>query len=139
MLALYTTTTTDQDVLANGLLDFNTNVVQNYCTCALSHVAGSTTIDIKRFGVYLVSVNVDVTPTAAGDIAIQLLDNGVAVQGATSGITGVAATRATLSFTSLVKVMKSCPGLIDNQSNLQVALTNAGTVNNASMTVVQVA
>ena len=86
--ALTAVNTTDQAVVADGLLTFATNSVLN--GCSIEHVAGSNAVRLLKRGLYQVSVNVDLTPTAAGDIAIQLLNNGVVVPGALATITGAA-------------------------------------------------
>lgn len=132
--ALEAVTTTDQVLVADGLLNFETNTVLT--GCSIAHVAGSNTVRLLKRGLYQVSVNVDVAPTAAGEIAIQLLNNGVAVPGALATVTGVAATTANLTFTALVRVLLSCC-TIDNTGSLQVQITAAGTVSNANIVVVK--
>lgn len=44
-------------------------------------------------GLYLVTLNADITPTAAGDIGLNLLRNGVAVPGAEATVTGATGDR----------------------------------------------
>jgi hypothetical protein len=132
--ALEAVTTTDQVVVSDGLLNFDTNTVLS--GCSITHIAGSNTVRIGKRGLYMVAVNVDLTPTAAGDIAIQLLNNGVAVPGALATVTGAAGDTYSLAFTALVRVLPSCCA-IDNTSNLQVQVTAAGTVTNANIVVVK--
>ena len=134
--ALEAVTTTDQVVVADGLLNFATNTVLS--GCSIGHVEGSNAVRLLKRGLYQVSVNVDVAPTAAGEIAIQLLNNGVAVPGALATVTGVAATTDNLAFTALVRVLPSCCA-IDNTGSLQVQITAAGTVSNANIVVVKLA
>lgn len=139
MALLNTVNTASQTVLANGFLTFATNEVKQGCNCRISHVAGSNTIELNGAGVYLVTVNADVAPTGAGLISMQLLRNGVLVNGAIASVTGVAATTENLSFTTLVKVLCcSCPDVVNNQASLQVRLTAPATVTNVSATVVRV-
>ena len=132
--ALEAVTTTAQTVVADGLLTFETNTVLS--GCSITHIAGSNTVKLGKRGLYLVSVGVDLSPTAAGDIAIQLLNNGVAVPGALATVTGAAGDTYNLAFTTLVRVLPSCCA-IDNTSNLQVQVTAAGTVTNANIVVVK--
>lgn len=138
MAYLNTINTATQNLLADDFLAFTSNNVHG-CECSIRHTAGSNTIELRGNGVYLVTVNADVAPTAAGLISIQLLRNNFVIAGAESSVTGVAATTAALSFTTLVKVMRSCPNVIDNTANLQVQITAPASVTNASITVVRVA
>ena len=132
--ALNAVNTTDQAVVADGLLTFATNSVLT--GCSIEHVAGGNAVRLLKRGLYQVSVNVDLSPTAAGDIAIQLLNNGVVVPGAAATVTGAAGDTYSLAFTALVRVLPSCC-VIDNTSNLQVQVTAAGTVTNANIVVVK--
>ena len=134
--ALEAVTTTNQVLVADGLLNFATNTILT--GCSIAHVAGSNAIRLLKRGLYQVSVNVDVAPTAAGAIAIQLLNNGVAVPGALATVTGVVATTNNLAFTALVQILPSCCA-IDNTGSLQVQITAAGTVSNANIVVVRMA
>lgn len=132
--ALEAVNTTAQTVVADGLLTFETNTVLS--GCSITHIAGSNTVKLGKRGLYMVAVNVDLSPTAAGDIAIQLLNNGVAVPGALATVTGAAGDTYSLALTALVRVLPSCC-VIDNTSNLQVQVTAAGTVTNANIVVVK--
>lgn len=139
MAVLNTVNTASQTVLADGFLALATNEVKQGCNCRIVHVAGSNTIELNGAGVYLVTVNADVVPTDAGLITMQLLRNGVVVNGAEATVTGVAATVENMSFTTLVRVLCcSCPDVVNNQANLQIQLTAPATVTNVSATVVRV-
>lgn len=135
--ALETTVTADQAVVANGLIEFDTNNVLT--GCSIQHAAGSNTVAIICHGLYQVAANVDIDPSAAGDITVQLLNNGVVVPGAEATITGAAADTYSVAFSALLKVLKSCPCVIDNTANLQVQITGAATVKNANLLVVKLA
>ena len=87
----------------------------------------------------MVNVNADVVPAAAEPITLQLLNNGEVVPGAEATITGVAADSAHVAFTTLIRVLKSCPCVIDNRASLQVQLTEAGTISNANIVAVKLA
>lgn len=128
-----------QTVTANGFITFSIN---NLLTgTAIKHTAGSTSVSLVR-GLYLVSVNADIVPTAAGDIGIQLLSTtestSAVINGAQSVVTGAVDTAANVGFTTLVRVLPSCCA-VNNSTSIQVQATAAGTVNNASLSVVKMA
>ena len=130
--ALTTVATAAQTVAANGFVNFPTN---NLLTgVAIGH---NTTVNLLR-GLYLVTLNADVTPTAAGDIGLQLIRNGVAVPGAEATVTGATGDTYNVSFATLIRVLPSCC-VINNNSMLQVQATAAGTITNASLSVVKMA
>lgn len=133
--ALNTISSATQTLAANGYIEFaNNNVLTGV---AITHLPGSTSISLTR-GLYMVMANADVTPTAAGDIAVQLANNGVAVSGAKGSVTGASDTMYNIGFTAIVKVLPSCCA-INNNASLQVQLTAAGSVSNASVSVVKLA
>ena len=126
-----------QTLAADGYVDFDTNRLLT--GCSVQHAAGSNTVNIISHGLYAVSVNADITPTAADPITLQLLNNGETVPGAEATITGVAGDTAHVAFTTLIRVLKSCPCVIDNRASLQVQLTEAGTISNANIVAVKLA
>lgn len=135
--ALDAVTVPSQTLAADGYVDFETNRV---CTgCSVQHVAGSNTVNLINHGLYLVSVNADILPAAADPITLQLLNNGEAVPGAEATITGVVGDTAHVAFTTLVRVLKSCPCVIDNRASLQVQITEAANVSNANIVAVKLA
>ena len=130
-----------QTVVADGYLVYDTKAVSgcnSCCSQGILFTAGSNTITLRKAGTYLVTVNANVTPTAAGDISLRLVKNGVAVPGASATATGVAATTFPTSFTTLITVLPSCKA-INNVASLQVQLTAAGTVTSTSFTAVKIA
>lgn len=136
MALLNTINDTTQNILANGLVSFASNEIKRGCT--INHVTGGNAIELNGAGIYLVSVNADVAPTNAGLISMQLLRNSDPVDGALATVTGVAGDTVNLSFTTLVKVLQSCPCIIDNDATLQVQLTAPATVSNVSATIIRV-
>lgn len=121
--ALTTVATAAQTVAANGFVGFPTN---NLLTgVSIKHTAGSTSVNLIQ-GLYLVTLNADITPTAAGDIGLNLLRNGVAVPGAEATVTGATGDTYNISFATLLRVLPSCC-VIDNNAALQVQATAAGT------------
>ena len=130
-----------QTVVADGYLVYDTKAVSgcnSCCSQGILFTAGSNTITLRKAGTYLVTVNANVTPTAAGDISLRLVKNGVAVPGASATATGVAATNFPASFTTLITVLPSCKA-INNVASLQVQLTATGTVTSTSFTAVKIA
>ena len=130
-----------QTVVADGYLVYDTKAVSgcnSCCSQGILFTAGSNTITLRKAGTYLVTVNANVTPTAAGDISLRLVKNGVAVPGASATATGVAATTFPTSFTTLITVLPSCKA-INNVASLQVQLTATGTVTSTSFTAVKIA
>lgn len=135
--ALDAVTVPSQTLAADGYIDFETNRV---CTgCSVQHVAGSNTVNLINHGLYLVSVNADIVPATAEPITLQLLNNGETVPGAEATITGVASDSAHVAFTTLIRVLKSCPCVIDNRVSLQVQITEAANVSNANIIAVKLA
>ena len=73
-----------------------------------------------------------------GDIGLRLVRNGVAVPGAEATVTGATGDTYNISFATLIRVLPSCC-VINNNSELQVQATAAGTISNASLSVVRLA
>lgn len=132
---LNTIATAEQTVAANGFLQFPTNAVSG--GSSIAHTAGSTMTTLG-YGLYLVAVNADLTPTAAGDIGLQLVRNGVAVPGAEATVTGATGDTYNVGFTTLLVVRRSCCA-VNNNAALQVQATAAGTISNASLSVIRLA
>lgn len=135
--ALDAVTVPSQTLTADGYVDFESNRLQT--GCSVQHVAGSNTVNLINHGLYLVSVNADIVPATAEPITLQLLNNGETVPGAEATITGVAADSAHIAFTTLIRVLKSCPCVIDNRASLQVQITEAANISNANIVVVKLA
>lgn len=128
-----------QSVAANAFVSFPIN---NLLTgVAIKHPAGSSSVSLIR-GLYLVSVNADVVPAAAGNVGLQLLSTtestSSVINGAESVVTGVADTAVNISFTTLVRVRPSCCA-VNNTTSLQVQATAAATINRAAISVVKLA
>lgn len=108
---LYTYSITDQTVLTDGILSFNVNGVLTGCT--VSHTAGTGAINLNRAGYYLVHFNGSFSAASTeGDVVVQLLANGIAVDGATAAATDQ--TEGNLAFTTIVRVLPNCCAVQDN-------------------------
>ena len=132
--ALDASTGVGQVLAANENVSFNINNVLT--GCSIVHATGDETVKLLNRGLYQVSFNADVEPDAAGDIALQLLNNGGDVGGAVATVTGVAGDVYSVAFTALIRVLPSCCA-VNNAVNLQVQISAAGTVTNAHITVIK--
>lgn len=77
-----------------------------------TEIQGAATIAINKCGVYKISVNANVTPSAAGTASIQMEKNGALVDNAISQCTAEADTEYALAFTTIVQVPNNntnCP------------------------------
>ena len=133
-------TNSAQTVVAEGVVNFNNN---NPLTgCSVCHAAGSSTVQIVKPGLYLVTVNADAatTATAGGTITLQLFNNGILVPGATATETTTADTSiVSLAFSTIIRVLNSC-SCVNNQTNLTVVNTGVEvTLSNANVVVVKLA
>lgn len=135
--------TNAQTLAANDYVEFTSannitgkNVVFN---------AGTSPINLKAPGLYLVLVNANLLGTAAGNVTLQLTDNGNAVTGANATVTTADGSNYAASFSSIIQVTPSgcCCNCINpnvNTSNLQLqVLTTGVTVQNAAITIVKIA
>lgn len=135
--ALSTVTTAAQTVAADGVLNFTTNDILT--GCSIQHTAGGNTAQINCQGLYQVAFNADFQPTGAGDVTMQLYNNGVAVPGAEATVTAATGDTYHVAFVKLIKVLKSCPCIINNTASLQVQVSAAATVTNANLSIVKLA
>lgn len=132
---LVTTAVNAQDVLIDGLIEFAVNNVTT--GTSIQHTPGSNTTTVSNQGLYIVTFNTDLVSQSAGDITVQLLNNGVAVPGAEATITAAAADTYHVAFTTILKVLKSCPCVVDNTATLQVQVSVASTITNANLAIAQ--
>lgn len=106
MLDMYTNT--DQTVTTGSPLEYNTNRILTGCTA--THSVGSAAVNLNKPGIYIVHFNADAAENGtAGDITIQLFNNGVLVPGAEATETSSALTDiVNLDFETAVRVTKDC-------------------------------
>lgn len=124
---LFTAMTSTATVAAGGDIPLG-NVVRRYgCGATLSGNA----ISLNGEGYYDADVSVTVIPAAAGTITATLLQDGVAIPGATASATVAATdTSVTLSFPAAVRLLRYSP-----RATLRLTLSAAGSVTNAAVTV----
>lgn len=125
--AIYTVNTAAPTVAVNGTIPLG-NTIRRYGTCIRQD---GNTISICGKGYYLVTASVTASPTAAGNVTVSLLKDGVAVPGATGTATVAAAGTADITITCIVRNICDCGG-----SLLSLALTDtASVVDNVAVTV----
>lgn len=124
---LFTAMTSPATVAAGGDVPLG-NVVRRYgCGATLRGNA----ISLNGEGYYDVDVSVTVIPAVAGTITASLLQDGVAIPGATASATVAATdTSVTLSFPAAVRLLRYSP-----MATLRLTLSAAGSVTNAAVTV----
>nr|DAH34404.1 MAG TPA: hypothetical protein [Bacteriophage sp.] len=124
---LFTAMTSPTTVAAGGDIPLG-NVVRRYgCGATLRGNA----ISLNGEGYYDADVSVTVIPAAAGTITATLLQDSVAIPGATASATVAATdTSVTLSFPAAVRLLRYSP-----RATLRLTLSAAGSVTNAAVTV----
>lgn len=130
---LYAVNTASTTVNANATIPLST-IIRRY-GCSLDLVNGGAVI--KSAGYYLVNATITFTSDSTGDAVISLLDDGVAVVGATASATVTTATTEvnTVSITAIVRSL--CGSLPDTLtlSNTGIAIITS----NVALDVVKIA
>ena len=112
-----------QAVAADGTLNFDTTRVLTGCT--VKHADGTPTFTLTRPGYYFVTFDGVVTSDATGTVTVELLNGADSVPGAIASTALVADGIATLNFSTIVRVLPSCPA-IDNTTKLSVLNSGIG-------------
>lgn len=125
---LYTALETPTAVAVNGVIPLGA-IIRRYGNGVNLNGTG---INVEGAGYYSVDVSVTAVPDAAGTVTVQLMQNGVAVPGASASATVAAVnTTVTLAFPAAVRL-----GCCSTGATLTLALTGtASTVNNAAVVV----
>ncbi len=125
--ALYTANTSAQNVAINGIINPGTIVRRFGQGVTLSGNA----IQLCNSGYYDFAASITVSPTAAGNVTVSLLKDGVAVQGATATATAAAENDfVNLSIDCLIRQNCSC---CEGLSNLTLVLSGtASSVTNVA-------
>ena len=113
-----------QPVLADGTVTFDTTRILTGCT--VQHADGTPTFTLTKPGLYFVTFDGVITGTTAGVVTVELVNGSVAVPGATASTTIAEADEATLNFSTIIRVMPSCPA-IDNTTKLTVLNSGVAT------------
>ena len=122
MISSYSTIS--QAVAADGTLNFDTTRVLTGCT--VKHADGTPTFTLTKPGYYFVTFDGVISGTTAGIVTVELLNGADAVPAALASTTIAAGDEATLNFTTIIRVLPSCPS-IDNTTKLSVANTGVAT------------
>jgi hypothetical protein len=119
MISTFNSTTQTVDV--GGAYVFDTNRIVTGCT--VGHVPGTSALVLNKPGYYYITFNTTFTTATTGDATVELQNGGVAVPGAnaTETVTTAGDTKS-ISFTTIVKVLPSCPA-IDNTTTLTFVAT----------------
>lgn len=119
MISTFNSTTQTVDV--GGAYVFDTNRIVTGCT--VGHVPGTSALVLNKPGYYYITFNTTFTTATTGDATVELQNGGIAVPGAnaTETVTTAGNTKS-ISFTTIVKVLPSCPA-IDNTTTLTFVAT----------------
>lgn len=107
-------------VATNAAIPFNVvSLKKGRSTCE----SGTSSVNLKQNGVYLVSVNASALAQAAGDVSIQLYVDGQAQPQAFASATGTTTDIVNLSFLTLIQVCDcSCkPTVLSVMNTAQTA------------------
>ncbi len=122
MISSYSTIS--QAVAVDGTINFDTTRVLTGCT--VKHADGTPTFTLTKPGYYFVTFDGVISGTTAGIVTVELLNGADAIPAALASTTIAAGDEATLNFTTIVRVLPSCPS-IDNTTKLSVANTGVAT------------
>jgi hypothetical protein len=119
MISTYNSTT--QTVEVGGAYVFDTNRIVTGCT--VGHVPGTSTFTLTKPGYYYVTFNTTFTTATTGIATVELRSGGTAIPGANGSETvTTAGDTKSISFTTIIKVLPSCPA-IDNTVTLTFVST----------------
>ena len=113
-----------QAVAVDGTLNFDTTRVLTGCT--VKHADGTPTFTLTKPGYYFVTFDGVITGTTAGIVTVELLNGTDAVPAALASTTITEDAVETLNFSTIIRVLPSCPS-IDNTTKLSVANTGVAT------------
>lgn len=131
--AIYTVNQGAVAVAVGGIIPLGSINRRFGCKCNNALDLNGNGITINEAGYYDVNISVTATATAAGNVTVTLLKDGVAVPGATA--TATAAASGTVALPILPLVRQMC----GSGSTLTLVLTGtAATVNNVSVKIIRV-
>ena len=116
--------TVSQAVNVNGTINFDTTRILTGCT--IKHADGTPTFTLTKPGYYFITFDGVISGTIAGIVTVELLNGADAVPAALASTTIAIGNEATLNFTTIIRVLPSCPS-IDNTTKLSIANTGVAT------------
>lgn len=126
--AIYTANTTAVALGAGSTIPLGAIIRRFGCGLDLN----GNSINLMGQGYYEVDASISYTPTAAGQLTVTLIADGVAVPGATATVTGTAGSTVNLHIVGMVK--RCCEGA----GTLTLLINQAGVLNNAAVAVAKV-
>lgn len=120
-----------QTLQANEFVVFDEELFKAVC---MELMPTGTMVKLPCKGRYHVSLDLDFTPTATGEYAVEILKNGIVLPAAVATNQGTLAEPMHVHVQGEFSVLKSCE-CVDNTALIQVAVTTAGTVSNANLVV----
>lgn len=129
---IQTANSSQQTVALNSVIDLGSVLRRFGCNLRMN----GDTIEVIGDGYYIVEVCVTATPTAIGNVTIQLLQNDMVVPGTTTTSSVATVGNSTsLPIVSTIRVGCNCEGA----TSLKVVLTEgSGVINNISVRVIKV-
>ena len=112
-----------QTIAVDGTLNFDITRVLTGCT--VKHADGTPTFTLDKPGYYFITFDGIVTSATAGTVTVELLNGADPVPGAIASTALAADGIATLNFSTIVRVLPSCPA-IDNTTKLSVLNSGIG-------------
>ena len=143
MLLLGTKNVGTQTVLADGTINLG-SVYRKYCkknTCGVTTFSRTANdITLQQSGIYHITAVLVGTGETAGDVTVQLLENGEVVDGAVSTQTITTATTEFRTFVIDYYVLVDCDNILGRNSTVAktISLTNASDAIDATFTSVVV-
>lgn len=143
MLLLGTKNVGTQTVLADGTINLG-SVYRKYCkknACGVTTFSRTANdITLQQSGIYHITAVLVGTGETAGDVTVQLLENGEVVDGAVSTQTITTATTELRTFVIDYYVLVDCENILGRNSTVAktISLTNASDAIDATFTSVVV-
>lgn len=121
---IFVTNTASTAVAASAVVPFSVPPVRRYCQNVIDLSGNAVTISDCYANYYLVTVNATFTAPAAGDVSLELLQNGNAVTGAKASATVTTASTETNSLSFRATAGKTNDFLTVKNSGVAATFTN---------------
>ena len=125
---IQTANPSSQAVAVGGIINPGSTLRRYGCNCRLN----GSVVEIEGAGYYTITGTFTVAPTAAGNVTVAILENGVQIAGATATVNATAGNPVTIPIVTTVRQGCCCEGA----SSISCVLTSgAGNVTNVSLRV----